>query len=131
MLLLMEKTVLIVTDGAESTQKIAEDIKTALKDCHVVFVKAGNFEGTQLLPADLCFFGAENPELPSFSYLYKVLKHINLVNRPCGVFASSKKAADYLSGMVEDSEMALYPDPFLGKGDIKTWTEKVASGITK
>ena len=127
----MEKTALIVTDGEESTQKLADAIKKALTDWEVISVSAGEFKGTQLLPADLCFFGAENPNPPSYSYLYKMLMHINLVNRPCGIFSISKEAADYLRGMVHDSEMILYPDPFLGKGDIKTWTEKVASSITK
>ena len=127
----MEKTALIVTDGAKGIQKIAEAIKGALTNYKVISVTADDFMGTQLLPVDLCFFGAETPEPPSFSYLYKMLQHINLANRPCGIFSSSQKTADYLRGMVHDSELALYPDPFLGEGDIKTWTEKVASGNSK
>ena len=126
----MERTALIVTDGAESSQIIAEAIEAALKQCKVVSVTAGDFEGTQLLSADLCFFGVEKPKPPSFSYLDNLLQHINLANRPCGIFSSSQKAADYLRGMVHDSELALYPDPFLGEGDIKIWTEKVVSGAS-
>jgi len=124
----VEKTALIVTDGAESTQKIAEELKAVLANYQVILVSAGDFKGTQLLPADLCFFGAEEPEPPSFSYLYKMLMHINLANRPCGIFSTSEKAVEYLRGMVHDSELALYPDPFLGEGNIKTWTEQVAAG---
>jgi flavodoxin len=122
----VKKTVLIVTDGAESTKKMAETIEAALGDYEVTSVRADDFEGTQLLPADICFFGAETPNPSSFSYLYKMLNHINLSGRPCGIFSNSEKALEYLSGMVRDSELALHPSPFPGKGDIKAWTEKVA-----
>jgi len=127
MLLLVEKTALIVTDGTENTVKMAEAITAELKNCEVVSVSADDFEGTQLLRADFCFFGAENPNPPSYSYLYKMLQHINLSGRPCGIFSGTQKAADYLCKMVHDSELALHPDPFLGKGDIKTWVKKVIS----
>jgi len=30
--------------------------------------------------------------------------------------------------MIFDSELDLYPDPFLGDGDITAWTEKVVTG---
>ena len=106
---------------------MAEAIAAELKNCTVVSVSAGNFKPTQLLPADVCFFGAENPDPPSFSGLYKFLEHINLAARPCGIFSGSKKTADYLKKMVQDSELALYPEPFLGEGDIKAWVKKVIS----
>ena len=122
----MEKTVLIVTDEAESTKKMAEAIAAELKKCNIVSAK--DFKGTDLLPANLLFFGAESTEPPSFSDLYKMLQHINLAGRLCGIFSGSKKAAKYLCDMVRDSEMTIYPDPFLGEGDIKTWVQKV---ITK
>jgi hypothetical protein len=121
----VEITVLIVTDGAESTRKTAEAIAGELKKCKVISVSAKDFAGTDLLPADCCFFGAENPDPPSYSYLYKMLQHINLAGRSCGIFSRSKKAAEYLCAMVKASEAALYPDPYLGEGDIKEWVKKV------
>jgi hypothetical protein len=121
----VEKTVLIVTDGTESTGKTAEAIASHLVNHKVISVKGADFQGTHLLSASICFFGAENPNPPSFSYLHKVLAHINLAGRPCGIFSGSQKTADYLCAMVHDSELALYSDSFLGNGDIKAWTEKV------
>jgi len=121
----VEKTALIVTDDAESIRIMAEAIAEELKKCKVIFLSAKDFMGTDLLPANLCFFGAENPEPPSFENLYKMLQHINLADRTCGIFSNSEKAAEYLCGMVRDSELALYPNPYLGKGDIKTWVKKV------
>jgi hypothetical protein len=124
----VEKTALIVTDGAESTQKMAETIAATLVNCKVTLLAAKDFSGTHLLPADICFFGAETPSPPSFAYLHKLLEHINLVGRPCGIFADSEEAVEYLRGMVQDSELALYPDPYLGKGDVKAWTGKILLG---
>jgi hypothetical protein len=129
MLKFVEKTALIITDGAESSQIIADAIEATLKQCRVVSVTAGDFEGTQLLAADICFLGVEEPKPSSFSYLEKLLKHINLANRPCGIFSSSPQAVEYLRGIVHDSELVLYPDPFMGEGDIKIWVEKVVSSV--
>jgi hypothetical protein len=125
----VKKTALIVTDGAESIKKMAEIIGEALENCKVTLVRAEDFQGTQLLPADICFFGAETPHPSSFDYLYTMLKHINLSGRPCGIFSNSEEALSYLSGMVRDSELALYSSPFPGKGDIKDWAEKVAGSV--
>ncbi|MDR2072214.1 MAG: hypothetical protein LBP60_02110 [Spirochaetaceae bacterium] len=121
----MEKTVLIVTDGAEDTQKMARAIEKALEGCRVALVRAENFEGPQLLSADVCFLGAGVPNPPSFAYLYTVLEHINLAGRPCGIFSNSEEAAAYLRGMVRDSELALDPQPFLGTGDIGDWAARI------
>ena len=121
----MEKTALIVTDGAENVRKMAEAIAAELKGYKVISVAAKDFAGTDLLSASLCFFGAENPAPPSFSYLHKILQHINLVDRCCGIFSNSKEAAAYLGDMVHASEMVIRSDPFLGKGDIKAWVKKV------
>ena len=126
----MEKNALIVTDGAESSLKTAEIIAETLKQWKIISLDAKDFSGTELLPADLCFFGAENPNPPSFSYLYKMLAHINLAGRICGIFSTSQETAEYLKNMVHDSELTLYPDPFLGKDDLTTWAEKVA-GFTR
>ena len=124
----VETTAIIVTDGADSTRKTALAIAAELKNCKIVSVSAKDFAGTDLLPAQYCFFGAENPEPPSFKNLYRILQHINLSGRSCGVFSNSKKASDYLCTMVHDSELALYPSPYLGEGSIKDWVNKVISG---
>ena len=121
----MEKTAIIVTDEAESTRKMAKAIAAELTNYKVISVVAKDFAGTDLLPAALCFFGADNPMHPSFSYLFKMLQHINLVDRSCGIFSGSEKAAQYLCGMVHDSELTLRAEPFLGEGDIKAWVKKV------
>jgi acid phosphatase class B len=121
----VEKTVLIITDGTESIKKTAETIGTSLKKYKVVSVDAKDFVGTQLLSADFYFFGTESPNPPSFSYLEKMLAHINLVNKSCGIFSPSQEAVDYLRGIVHDSELALYPEPYMGKGEINSWAEKV------
>jgi acid phosphatase class B len=126
----VEKTALIITDDSESTRKTAESIASLLTTWKVVSITAGDFDGTQLLPADIYFFGAEKSNPPSFSYLHKMLQHINLAGRLCGIFSASQEAAGYLRNMVRDSELALHPDPFLGEGDIKTWTEKIVKLYT-
>jgi len=122
----VERTALIVTDGADTTRKIAETIALALDSpWKAVVVPAEQFEVTQLLAAAACFFGAESPTPSSFSPLGKVLAHINLAGRPCGVFSSSKEAADYLCEILHDSEAALCPDSYLCEGDVKTWLKRV------
>ena len=127
----MEKTALIVTDGIEKTEIMSEAIAAELKHFKIISVSAKDFMGTDLLPANLCFFGAESPNPPSFSVLYDILQHINLAGRVCAIFAGSKKAAQYLNDMVHDSELTLYSDPYLGEGDIKTWVKKVIELFSK
>ena len=129
-LYLVEKTALIVTDGTESTAKTAESIAGALKGYRVYSLAAKDFKGTHILPADVCFFGTEKPNPPSFSYLSTLLAHINLARRPCGIFSASAEALEYLRGLVGDSELALYPDPFTGSGDAGAWAGKVAAGTS-
>jgi hypothetical protein len=127
-----KKNALIVVDGAESTQKTAAAIAAALKDFSVVTLTAGDFSGTPILSADVCFFGSETPNPPSFAYLNTVLQHINLAGRPCGVFSGSVSGAEYLRNMVHDSELDLYPVVLMeGKGDIKKWTESVTAQLKK
>jgi hypothetical protein len=120
------KTVLIVTDGAESTAKIAGDIAIALEGNKVSVKTASGFEGTDLLPADVFFIGCEAPKPASFSYLAELLRHINLAGRPCGVFSSgSEKAAKYLAGLLKDSEAALNPEPFFADREPTTWAKTI------
>jgi hypothetical protein len=127
-----KKNALIVVDGAESTQKTAAAIAAVLKNFNVVTLAAGEFSGTHILSADICFFGAETPGHSSFAYLNTVLQHINLAGRPCGVFSNSVPAAEYLRNMVRDSELVLYPIVLMEeKGDVKKWTESVTAQLKK
>jgi hypothetical protein len=126
------KNALIVTDGTETIGKMAEAISAALKDFSVITLAAKDFAGTNILPADICFFGSETPNPSSFTYLNTLLKHINLAGRPCGIFSNSVAAEDYLRGLVHDSELALYPVALMdGKGDVKKWTKSIVDQLKK
>jgi hypothetical protein len=123
-----KKQVLIVTDGGEEVHKLAEQIGVVLNDCQVIIRSASDFAGTDILSADVCFFGCEEPAPPSFAYLEQLLKHINLVGRPCGVFSpESKEAVHYLSRMVHDAELVLLPEFFIaaGSADLGRWVAQV------
>ena len=124
-----KKNVLIVTDGSEATVKMAAGIAAALKGNKVSVKAASEFKGNDILPAEVFFLGCEKPEPDSFSYLADLLKHINLVGRPCGVFSpGSEKAAGYLAALVHDCEAALNPEPLTGSGaDIASWAKSVVS----
>jgi hypothetical protein len=120
--------VLIVTDGVEGVRKIAQRIGEVLADDQVVVRSAPDFAGTDILPADICFFGCEEPSPPSFAYLERLLKHINLAGRPCGVFSpQSKDAVRYLSEMVRDAELVLNSEPFIAaeSADLGRWVTQV------
>jgi hypothetical protein len=120
------KNVLIVTDGVDSTHKMAEKVAAVFEGKNTVIRTAAEFSGTDILPAEVCFFGCEAPHPRSFAYLERLLRHINLAGRPCGVFSpESPEAAAYLSGMVHDSELALYPEPLFARSDTAGWVEKV------
>jgi len=122
-----KKTVLIVTDGASGTEKMASDIAGALKGNKVLTKTAAEFAGNDILPADAFFLGCENIAPDSFAYLTDLLKHINLAGRPCGVFSSgAKKTASYLAGLVKDCEAALNPEFLTGASSgIKNWAQNV------
>ena len=122
------KRVLIVTDDTELIRRAADRIAAELKGSRVLVRCAGDFTGTDLLPAEVCFFGCEEPEPASFGYLAALLKHINLAGRPCGIFThQSKRALEYLAALVEDSELALNPRPFFAGGteELGTWVRDV------
>ena len=127
-----KKTVLIITDGAGETVKMAEGIAAALKGNKVSVIAASDFKGNDILPAEAFFLGCENPDPGSFAYLSDLLQHINLAGRPCGIFSpGSGKTAKYLAGLVRDSEAALSPEPLMGAesgSDISKWVKKVLSG---
>lgn len=103
---------------------MAEKIAETLAGCCVVSIEACNFSGVQILPADVYFFGCENPHPPSFRYLEDVLNHINLAGRVCGVFSSRPgEAVKYLSDMARDSKLILHAEPLLSseRETIKNW----------
>jgi hypothetical protein len=123
-----KKNVLIVTDGAASTMKAAEQIVAELTDARVVIRAASDFAGTDILPAEVFFLGCEAPNPPDFAYLEELLRHINLAGRSCGVFSpKSEKAVKYLAGLVKDCEAALgepFVSPENGAG-FKKWVKSI------
>ena len=126
-----KRNVLIVTDGSEKTTEMAAGIAGALKGNKVLVKTVFEFKGNDILPVEAFFFGCEKPKPDSFAYLEDLLKHINLVGRPCGVFSpGSEKAAKYLAALIHDSEAALNPELlFAASGvDIKNWAQNVISG---
>jgi len=126
----VKKKVLIITDDAEATRKLALDIAAVIKNNEVIVKAASDFMGNDILPAEAFFLSCEKPGPDSFRQLEDVLKHINLAGRPCGVFTpGSEKAAKYLAGLVKDCEAALHPEYlFAGSGtDIKAWAQNVVS----
>ncbi|QQO11127.1 hypothetical protein [Breznakiella homolactica] len=126
-----KKHIIIVTDGTEAVQKIAGQIASELKDHQVISKTADDFAATDLLPADIYFFGCEKAKPALFSGLEEVLLHINLVGRPCGLFTSGdEKAVKYLRKMVHDSELDVNTDPFVAgaSGAIKSWVRSVQQG---
>ena len=128
------KTVLIVTDGVAEINKIAGLIAGELSNWQVAIKDAKDFNGTDLLPADCCFIGCDKPNPPSFDYFQKLLRHINLSGRPCGIFtAESPEAIAYLSSIVKDSEMVLGGEPLFasGLGDISSWVRGFANSVKK
>jgi hypothetical protein len=122
-----KKSVLILTDGAPGTEKIAADIAETLKGSKVVTKTASEFAGNDILPADAFFLGCENPAPESFAYITDLLKHINLAGRTCGVFSpGTKKTTGYLAGLVKDCEAALNPEFLTGTlPNVKNWAQNV------
>jgi hypothetical protein len=123
-----KKNVLVVTDGAASTIKVAEQIAAELTGSQVVIRSASEFAGTDILPAEVFFLGCEAPNPPSFACLEELLRHINLAGRRCGIFSpKSEKAAKYLAGLVKDCEATLgevFVPPEGGAG-LKQWVKSI------
>jgi hypothetical protein len=123
----IKKSVLILTDGAPGTEKMAADISGMLKGNRVVTKTISEFAGNDILPADAFFLGCENPAPESFAYITDLLKHINLAGRSCGVFSpGTRRTVGYLAGLVRDCEVALNPE-FLTSTlpDVKNWARNV------
>jgi hypothetical protein len=124
----VKKNVLIVTDGAESTVKMAKALAATLKGSKVTVKDAACFEGVDLLPVDVFFIGCEVPKPSSFGYIEELLQHINLAGRSCGVFTpESEQAARYLERLIRDSDAVLNPTPLFAadRKNLNFWAKKV------
>ena len=127
-----KEKVLIITDGTESIQLIARSIENALIDYRIEMCSGDVFSGTDLLPAEIIFIGCEKPHPASFAYLSQMLEHINLAGRKCGIFSTSEKALNYLSGLVKDSEAVLGEPLIAAKGEVQQpAVKKWVKGILK
>lgn len=126
----MSKKILIITDGTESINRIANLISGALTEHSVNICSAEKFEGTDLLPAAIFFIGCENPSPASFSYLEEMLKHINLASRKCGLFSVNDKTLTYLTDIVKDSDASIGSPLHVKNNDIpKPDLDKWIKGI--
>ncbi|MCL2478144.1 MAG: hypothetical protein FWF22_01485 [Treponema sp.] len=124
------RTVLIVTDGSKKVAIMAESIAGALQGKKVQIREASVFNGTDLLAADIILIGCQKATPDSFDYLDELLQHVNLAGRSCGIFSpASKKAVQYLAGMLRSSEALLKAEPLLAEnsGEIHEWAARVAS----
>jgi hypothetical protein len=122
------ENILIVTDEAESTRECALAIVTGLSGKRVKAVKTSEFQGTDLLAADFCFFGCAGRAPASFGYFEKIMRHINLALRGCAIFSPDSQAAvGYLAELIRDSGIKLAGEPFVGtEADaIKGWAGKI------
>jgi hypothetical protein len=125
-----KKKALVITDETEIMKSAAQAISNALAAFDVKTCTAETFAGTDLLPAAVFFIGCETPNPASFSYLEKLLSHINLASRKCGIFSTNEDALKYLAGAAKDSE-AYLREPLLitnGKIDeaaIESWIKSI------
>ena len=132
------KSILIITDDSDETgntakkiassiDKLLDKLPDGLNGSKVLVKAASGFVGTDLLPANIIFIGCEEPSPPCFSYFEEMLQHINLAGRSCGIFSSSKKAVQYLSKLVKDSDISIKAEPLLvdNSSDISEWAARV------
>ena len=110
---------LIITDGTDSVHSIAQMIKQAMSGYKINICTAQQFKGTDLLPANLFFIGCENAKPSSFTYLEKMLKHINLASRKCGIFTIKEKTVNYLLKILNDCEAEVGQPLIVSNHDIK------------
>jgi len=131
-----KRKALIITDGTEEIKAAANNISGALSDFalsdfDVNICEAGNFKGTDLLPANLFIIGCEKSNPASFAYLKEFLLHINLASRKCGVFSTNEKTLKYLCGLVKDCEADLGEPLSLNSETNKSALKKWLKGITE
>jgi hypothetical protein len=111
------KQIVIITDSATPTQKLAVNIASIIREYQgysVAIIQAESFSAVELLPVSAFFVGCSEPEPLSFHYIETFFRHINLAGRSCGIFSSSAKGIKYLSTLLHDSETGL-GKPFLAK----------------
>ena len=125
----VKKTVVIITDGTLSIRNMADQIAAVLEGyCRVILLAAPDFNGSDILPADVIFLGCMGPQPSAFTYLEEMFRHINFAGRSCGIFSSgamSGKAIHYLKDMVRDSELAL-AKPFTGTAaELQGWIKEI------
>jgi hypothetical protein len=124
----MNANVLIVTDGRESSRLGALAIVSALFGDGIITIrKDDEFSGTDILAADFCFFGCSEPEPASFSYLDRLLRHINLRLKKCALFSmDSNDAIGYLKSIIKDSGIKLVGSIVSSEPiEIKEWAERI------
>jgi len=110
----VSKKALIITDGKKSIRSIALSISQALPELKIKIVPSKRFCTTMLLPVDTFFIGCERHNPKSFLYLEKMLSHINLASKKCGIFTTNEKTALYLSKILNTCDAAVSP-PFLAE----------------
>ena len=127
----MSKKALIITDGTDSIQSIARLISEALAGFEVKICSGDEFDGTDLLACEIFFLGCKKPKPSSFSYLEKMLSHINFASRKCGIFSVKEKTLKYLVKIIKDCEVD-YGSPLYVKSKKvpKPALNKWAAGIT-
>jgi hypothetical protein len=123
-------TILIMTDEAPSSKAAALAIRSVFFDRNIKAVSGNEFQGTDILAADFCFFGCAKPAPPSFVYFEKLMRHINLCLRSCAVFSFEPEGATYLTELIADSGIKLKSRPFVGSNltEIKSWAQNSVRG---
>ncbi|MDR1867794.1 MAG: hypothetical protein LBQ77_05975 [Treponema sp.] len=124
----MEPNILIVIDNDSSIQMMAELIAAAFSQSRIV--KADSFVGSDLLDAHIYFFGCKEPSPFSFNHVEKVLQHVNLAGRSCGIFSlDSEQAIAYLKRILLDSELTVYPQAFLSDSmeNLEAWASRIVN----
>ncbi|MDR2481878.1 MAG: hypothetical protein LBD07_06305 [Spirochaetaceae bacterium] len=123
------ESILILTDEELSSREAALAIVAGIFGGWKVNIVNGNgFSGTDILAADICFFGCVNPHPEGFSHFEKVIRHINLTLRRCGIFSCKSQAAvDYLSVLVKDCGIKIETPTLVSTSasEIKIWANTI------
>ena len=125
-----KKQALIITDGNNSIELIANSIEKSLAGFKVKNCNAKDFCGTDILGASSFFIGCEDINPASFSYLAEMLEHVNLAPRKCGIFSTNKKTLKYLGEILKDCEASVGEPLLLENGNLKiseisNWLNKI------
>ena len=129
------RQILIISDGTDSIQRMAADIKAVIEkkpDYSVKTMDVQSFAGNDLLPCCAFFLGCDTPKPSSFAYIDAFFRHINLIGRPCGLFSGNQAALEYLSALILDCE-AVAKEHFLAQNDaadrekLQNWVQGVVS----